>query len=265
MRIDTLSHHVPASQPRSDDYPCVLLTATVSVRSDMCLTVRTDTGTRLNDYRQAFHKWLAAPSVRKIVLVENSGFELSEFAAMSSKYHAKAVELLTFQSPPFQGSRGKGYGEMLCLQHALRESALLRSSGHVVKASGRYFLRNVDRLLDYLCRHPDLSAVCNLKRNLTWADSRAFAASVSFLEQYFVPRHELIDDSLGVCFENVLACAVHQLLADGGHWSMMPWLPEIEGIHATDNKRYRLGYLEIRARRLLHYLRLRLMGNERSV
>src|SRR5215472_863042 len=119
------------------DTPCVILTATISVQPDMCLTIRTDLSARLNDYRQAFIKWLNNPSAERIVLVENSGHDLSEFITLASRYPSKRVEFLSFKCVNFDGARGKGYGEMLCLDHVLRESKLLRESRHFVKASGR--------------------------------------------------------------------------------------------------------------------------------
>ena len=42
----------------------------------------------------------------------------------------QAVEFVSFTAPPFDGALGKGYGEMLCLEHALQNSRLLSESSH---------------------------------------------------------------------------------------------------------------------------------------
>lgn len=245
--------------------PCIVLTATITVKPDMCLTERKDYSTRLSDYRNSFQKWLDNRSVERIVVVENSGYGMEEFSAAARAVPGKQVEFLSFAAPEFDGARGKGYGEMLCLEHAIRNSRLLAGSGYFIKVSGRYYLRNADKLMMHLNAHPYLEAVCNLKRNLTWADSRAFAASTEFLTEYFTPMRELINDSQGVCFENVLARAVHRLMADGGKWSMLPEPPIIEGIHATDNRRYRLNPLDLVGRQIVHGLRIRLLGGTKLV
>ncbi len=239
----------------------IVLTATIRVRANMSMTVRTSTSLRLADYRESFLNWLSNRSVQRIVFVENSGYDLSEFEHLARMNSDKSVELLSFVCPDFPGERGKGYGEMFCLDYALRNSRLLEQSRHFIKTSGRYYLRNVQRLVNFLERHPELEVVCNLERNLTWADSRAFAGSVDFLRKYLIPFHETVDDSHGVCFENVLARAAHNLMACGGAWTMLPMVPEIVGVHATNNIKFRLTPWRIAGKRMLHGMRTRLLGS----
>lgn len=243
---------------------CIVLTATVTVPQDMYMTVRTDHATRLNDYRQAFAKWLSNPHVTRIVLVENSGYDLSEFVEASRRYPSKRVECLSFTSG-FDGGRGKGFGEMLCLDQALGRSELLRECSHIVKASGRYYLRNVGKLLSFLRQRPELDVVCNLRHNLTWADSRVFASSTRFLHEKFLPLQSSVSDSKGVCFEHVLARAAHQSMAEGGQWSMMPAVLRIEGVSATDNGIYGTNPIKLGVREAAHWLHLLLLGSPKRL
>jgi hypothetical protein len=239
--------------------PCVILTATVEVK-DTSFTLRTDTATRLNDYKQAFLKWVHTPSVKSLVLVENSGFDLAEFQRIADSIPHKKIELLSFTCPPFDGRLGKGYGESFCLEYASQHSKLLTASNYYLKATGRYYLRNAHSFLDFIAQNPDVDVVCNLTKNLTWADSRVFGGKTKFLEQYLYPLRESINDSADVYIEHVLARAIHTQIGDCGRWELPPELPEIEGISATINTSYRVNPFRALARRKLYQLKRRLVA-----
>jgi hypothetical protein len=218
-----------------DKTACLFLTATVVVQPDMCMTVRRDTSTRLADYLSAFKKWMVDPDVHYIVFVENTGYDLTVFRRMAETFPEKQVEFLSFVCPPFDGSLGKGYGEMLCLEHALQHSRLLHACSGFLKVTGRYYVRNAGSLLRFIANRSEFSAVCNFKQHLIWVDSRAFGGRVQFLRDYFVPMRHLINDSANSTFEHVLARAVHRVLSDRGRWSMTPQALEIEGISGSEN------------------------------
>lgn len=215
--------------------PCVVLTGTIKVADDICKTARKDLSTRLSDYTTAFKKWLMKPGVGSLVFVENSGYDLSEFQSLADAFPEKRVELLSFSCPPFDGSFGKGYGEMFCLKYCLDHSTILKQSSHLFKVTGRYDVANADELIRYISDHPETDVFCTLRRNLTWADSRAFGSRVDFLRDYLCPMHNQINDSKLSEFERVLARAIHEAMADGGTWSMWPQDVEILGVCGGDN------------------------------
>ena len=223
----------------------------------MCFTPRRDTRVRLTDYKNAFRRWIEDPETESIVLVENSGFELSDFEAIASSNPEKQVEILSFKCPPFDGSRGKGYGRCCVLSIALGHSKLVRASQRFLKVSGRYFVANSAALIRFLTNHAEVDVVCNFRSNLTWADSRAFGGSTRFLEQYLCPRKDQINDSERCWFEHVLARAVHQQLAESGTWSMTPEALEIVGVSATLERSWNRGHLGRLKQRLRHRLIIR--------
>jgi hypothetical protein len=235
------------------------LTATVAVR-DASFTLRTDTTTRLNDYNQAFLKWVQNPYVKSLVLVENSGFDLATFRKIADNFPDKKIELLSFTCPPFDGRLGKGYGEIYCLQYASQHSKLLSGSPYYLKATGRYYLRNAHSFLRFIAQNPDVDVVCNLTKNLTWADSRAFGGKTKFLEQYLYPLRESINDSAHVYLEHILARAIHMQIGNCGRWELPPDLPNIEGISATINISYRVNPFRALVRRQLYKLKRRLLA-----
>lgn len=245
----------------AEQAPCVILTATVTV-GDICLTARTDPKVRLADYKSAFSKWLADPSVETLVLVENSGFDLSEFEDIAKSRKPNQVELLSFICEPFDGRLGKGYGEILCLEHALQHSKLLQRSHQFLKASGRYYLRNARALLEFLSQHPELDVMCDLTRNLTWADSRAFGGKIEFLRRYLMPLRESINDSEHVFFEHALARATHQAMADARQWAMPPQSLDVNGVSASSNLSYEVNPLKSFARRALHRVKRTLTARQ---
>ena len=234
--------------------PCLLLTATIQVKNDMVFTARKDTISRLQDYKQALTLWLAHPEVQSLVLVENSGSDLSELREIASRTPEKTVEFLSFTAPPFDGALGKGYGEMICLEHALKHSRLLARSPQFIKATGRYYLANASRFLRYVQAQSQTDVICDLLLNLTWADSRVFAGSTDFLRTLLFPLREQINDSQGINFENILARAVHVCMARGGSWAEPPFPLEIQGISGSQDRGWRMSLRDRLAVRLRHRL-----------
>ncbi len=218
---------------RDDVAPCLILTATVQVKHDMAFVARRDTATRLDDYKGAFTRWVQTAGFPLIVYVENSGYDLSEFRNIAASAPEKRVEFLSFVCPPFDGSLGKGYGEMLCLKHCVANSEILRRAPRFFKVTGRYYLANAAALLQPLAERQDLDLLCNLEQNLTWADSRAFGASTEFLEKYFFPRLPEINDTEGSTFEQVLARACHAVMADRGSWAPLPEALQVHGVSGS--------------------------------
>lgn len=233
--------------------PCLLLTATVQVREDIRLTARRDTGTRLNDYKQAFEQWVANPKVSSIVFVENSGFDLSAFEAIARNAPEKRVEFISFECPPFDGGvGGKSYGEMLCIERCLQDSQLLKAAPSFLKVTGRYYVANINSLIDFIAAHPEYTAVCNFFRNLTWGDSRVFGGSLDLLSRYLYPMRGLIDENADLGIEQVLARAIHQVMADGGKWTSTPETLQIHGVSGTLGNSWTPGALERFKQKIRH-------------
>ena len=222
--------------------PPLMLTATIQVRTDIRMTSRRDTGIRLNDYKTSLRRWLGNPAVKSIVFVENSGFDLSDLEAIARSFPGKQAEFLSFNCPTFNGAiGGKSLGELLCFEHCLAKSEILKSAPRFLKVTGRYYIPNAQSLMVFLANRPDLDVVCNLYRNLTWGDSRVFGATNAFIQDYLLPMRDLIDEEADLGIEQVLARAVHQLMAKGGKWSATPEWLEVQGISGTLGKAYKVN------------------------
>jgi hypothetical protein len=222
--------------------PSLMLTATIQVRTDIRATPRRDIDIRLNDYKTSLRRWLGNPAVTSVVFVENSGFDLSDLEAIARAFPGKHVEFLSFDCPAFNGARGgKSLGEMLCFEHCLAKSEVLKSASSFLKVTGRYYVPNAQSLMRLLADRPDIDVVCNLYRNLTWGDSRVFGATNAFLQDYLLPMRDMIDEVADLGIEQVLARAVHQLMANGGRWSATPEWLEVQGISGTVGEAYKVN------------------------
>lgn len=217
----------------------LLLTASIDTKG-RAMTLRSDPLLRLDDYKTALLKWLAEPGLEKIVFCENSGYDLESLKNLSVSHNrlGKEIEFISFHGQSFPPDLGKGYGEMRILAHACQASRLITDTCMVVKATGRYYVENISALLGGMDGGADI--VCNLTRNLSYADSRLFFARKAFFERYLLPMQEMINDSQGLYFEHAFARAAHKAMGDGMRWSLFPCLPEIVGISGTENVSYRL-------------------------
>ena len=63
---------------------CLILTATINP-GGMPDFIRKDSQIRLNDYKKSFQFWLKKSSVKIIILIENSNYDLSYFHNLAKK------------------------------------------------------------------------------------------------------------------------------------------------------------------------------------
>ena len=224
----------------------LLLTATVNPGA--CInTARSDPAQRLADYRQALRGWIAHGCFPKVVLAENSGVAAELFAEEAALARTRGLAFEFVPCPPGDQdpARGKGYGELGIIAAALAGSAIIAAGGSgavVVKGTGRYVQANPRTLAALAARGLDgCAVVCDLRGNLSHADSRVFAATAGFLVGHLLPQRVVVDDRKYVFFEHVLARAVHTAMGAGASWRPLPAVPRIVGIGGTDNRGHRLS------------------------
>jgi hypothetical protein len=236
--------------------PVLLLTATVDPGA-CAFTVRADPATRLADYRLALSRWIAARSFSRIVWCESSGWPLADLDDLRTAAAGNGIDLqlISFRGQDFDMTLGKGYGELGIISHALAHAPSLRGGeAPLVKVTGRYFVANPAPLLALLGRADAPKMVCDLREDLTVADSRIFAASRDIISTYLIPLRSLANDSKQVFFEHLLARAAHAAMGAGLSWALMPMVPRILGVSATRGQRH--GYAL--SKRLRHRLKRRL-------
>jgi hypothetical protein len=143
------------------------------------------------------------------------------------------VEILSFYGQLDHPEYGKGYGEMRIIGYALDHSKIMQQSKMIMKITGRLIVPNAGRIAKAVSKTSGIEVFCDLRKNLSTADSRLFCATPRFLKEYLMPFQEIVNESAGICIEDILARAVHRAMADGLHWSMLPYAHDMRGIAAT--------------------------------
>ena len=233
----------------------VLLTATVDPRG-MVRTVISDPDTRLREYHAVIGDVMSQLPTVPIVVCDNSGRGVEQGAQGETVASwPDQVQFVSFDDHGEAVLRGKGYGEMGIIEHVLENVPVVKAADLIVKVTGRYRVVNMGTLIPEIAALGSIDVVVDLVAGMTQADCRFFAASPRFLRDYLIPLRESIDDDHDVCFEHVLARAVHRAMADGLVWRPMPDVPVIVGRSGTNGRLYASGWVRVlirRVRKLVH-------------
>lgn len=229
---------------------CILLPATINVRG-VAFLKRSDPKIRENDYISALGKWIQETNY-PIVFCENSNSDLKRIKEAIEQYINREIEFLQFDGNNYPRDLGKGYGMLLTIRYALQNSILIKNSDYVVVVTGRYFVKNIQKIVMLLSKNEDIYVTADLKRNLTWADARIFAFKPSFVLVYLSPFQDLINDSKGFYLEHALARAALQAIIDGHIWMPLPSKPFIVGYSGTSNTPYNTTRLRWLGGEIIH-------------
>lgn len=187
-----------------DSYPLVM-TAAIDTKGMSGVSVQ-DVKERAGQYLGTLQFYLQNSAVTRIVFVDNSGYALDEFEALVSRYPDKQVELLSCDLNDYPRHLGKSYGELRVLDYVADHSKLVTEAGGYFKATGRFPILNLGRLIDEAKRRRPWSMFCDNKDHriydwlhLGWTghacDTRFFGVSLDFYRKFFNGREEELDDS----------------------------------------------------------------------
>jgi hypothetical protein len=153
----------------------IVMTATITPKSDAFLLARTDPELRRRDYELALRHYLKALSrgvFDQLLFAENSGANLDALHALVRETGlADQVEFLSRYGLDYPSEYGRGYGEFLLLDRVM-DSPLMRAQSPdsiVWKITGRYRIANIEQLIRKRPKHFDL--YCNCKDYpVRWTD-----------------------------------------------------------------------------------------------
>lgn len=175
----------------------ILLTACVNP-GNMVNTVLVDAEIRRKQYIDALKFYLAETDY-PIVFIENTEENFSDL--FKDYITSKRLEYITFQgNNNLYQKRGKGYGEAVIIEYALRYSQFIHECEYVVKITGRLKLINMKWIL-WLHKYiiPKCDIQCGMDVKARFSDSRLMISNITFLK-YFIAKKEMINDD----FECVL-------------------------------------------------------------
>jgi hypothetical protein len=137
----------------------LLLTATVSPRPDQPSLALVNPAERFEEYRNAmahYVKLLNMGAISGILFAENSGYDLTRFAAL---FPLARIEWLSIDPEVIPSGFHRGYAEFQLIDAALARSQLFQCMSpdvRIWKVSGRYIVRNLRRVVRLAPRRFDL-------------------------------------------------------------------------------------------------------------
>jgi hypothetical protein len=202
----------------------------------MSLTVLQDGNSRKQQCVDSIRFYLDKTDI-PILFVENSGNDISYL--FRQEIQIGRLEILTFKGNDYDKKLGKGYGEMLILEHASIFSHFFKSASFIFKITGRYKVLNIG---SYINRYYDNKNVfdltCNFTKNLSYVDARFWGANPSFYTKILIKYKDMINDSKSMYFEHVLCKAAHEAIINGYKYSSLYHYPRYGGVSGTNGTTY---------------------------
>ncbi|MDB5143817.1 MAG: hypothetical protein JWQ66_2530 [Mucilaginibacter sp.] len=233
--------------------PLLFLTGCINP-NHMPFTLLADPKIRHEQYVKAIDFYLKRTNL-PILFVENSGVDVSN--EFSSYIDSNRVEILTFNGNDFDRSLGKGFGEMLIIEHAIKHSEFFKRADFIFKITGRYKVLNINSFIKQLAGRPQIQVLVDLRKFLSYSDSRFWGAERDFFFR-LIESKDQVNDSANVFFEHVLCRLVHQRIIENCTYAFLKYMPRYSGIYGTTNTSYndswRYWFPENVKHRLRHYL-----------
>ncbi|MGF1480916.1 MAG: hypothetical protein ACFB4I_15760 [Cyanophyceae cyanobacterium] len=234
------NHHTSQSLNIETDL-ALLLTASIDIKG-MPRATPTVPEQRQEDYFNALSYYVNNhPQVRKIIFVENSGWNLDRVKeATRENPHNKEVDFVSLDCNDFPREYGKGYGECLLIDKGIAASELAQSVNYIAKITGRIYLLNLTQLLRSV-RDP-YDCYCDYKdhgwriRRL-WGetgvgphcDTRFLVFSLDFYRQHLQKLHRQHPGG-GFCIEAEVYNAMKEAEAQEKIISRFPLEPDYRGV-----------------------------------
>ena len=216
----------------------LILTCTIDP-GNMPNLVRKNIETRLNDYKKSLNFWINNKDVNKIILIENSGSDLSYFRNLVKSENNKEIEILSTNSNnSYDKNLGKGYGQYLCLKEVFESSKIAQKTNYFINVTGRYCITNFNLILKDIISN-NTNIYINLSNNLKYTNPSLFGGSKKFFTNYVLPETKKTNDSLNNIFESCVANATLKAISDGMSLSKTPLYADIQGFIGTNGKQYK--------------------------
>lgn len=217
-------------------YKSVLLLTACINPNGMTYTKLQDCNIRLSQYKNALN-WYLANTLFPIIFIENSNTYIGD--DYQTYINSGRIEFITFDGNNFPKYLGKGYGEALILQKALNESVLLRNSDFVIKVTGRLIILNILGLAKESLKKETVSSLAYLNRDGEKICSSYFIISpITFLQDFFLKKKELINDSKGIYFEHVLYMAIVEWINEGNKFHSFYRYIDTLGVSGSSGENY---------------------------
>lgn len=230
----------------------ILLTSAINPKG-VVYTKRNNPELREKDYIDSLRKWLTLTPY-PIIFCDSSGYDLKKIRDILGSENERVGEVLSFDAD-FPREYGKGYGELLIIKHAMENSRLIRDCDYLIKSTGRYFVKNICKIVERLLLDEQLYISADLMQNLTFADSKIFVTKPEFTKEYLFNYQRILNDSEHVYFEHVMAMAICEAISHRKKWLPLPYKPIIMGHSGTGNFVYADNFIRNATKELAHKIK----------
>ena len=221
----------------------IILTCTVNP-IQMPNLVRSNPEIRFQDYKKSFNFWVNNAFVNKIILLENSNFDLSYFNEVAEDIKNKEIEIISSNSNnEYDKSLGKGYGQYLCLKEIFDQSQIAKTTKYFIDVTGRHCVKNFKAIIKDIIKN-ESDIYVNITDNLKFADANIYGGTKNFFINYLLPETKKTNDSQNKIFENCVASATLKAISDGMNLSKTPIYADIEGFIGTNGKKYKQSIIK---------------------
>ena len=221
----------------------IILTCTINP-IQMPNLVRSNPEIRFQDYKKSFNFWANNSFVNKIILLENSNFDLSYFNKIAKDIKNKEIEIISSNSNnKYDKSLGKGYGQYLCLKEIFDQSQIAKTTKYFIDVTGRHCVKNFKAIIKDIIKN-ESDIYVNITDNLKFADANIYGGTKNFFINYLLPETKKTNDSQNKIFENCVASATLKAISDGMNLSKTPIYADIEGFIGTNGKKYKQNIIK---------------------
>jgi hypothetical protein len=221
----------------------IILTCTINP-IQMPNLARSNPEIRFQDYKKSFNFWVNNTFVNKIILIENSNYDLSYFNKIAKDIKNKEIEIISSNSNNrYDKSLGKGYGQYLCLKEVFDQSQIAKTTKYFVDVTGRHCIKNFKAIIEDIIKN-ESDIYVNITDNLKFADANIYGGTKKFFINYLLPETKKTNDSQNNIFENCVASATLKAVSDGMNLSKTPIYADIEGFIGTNGKKYKQSIIK---------------------
>lgn len=211
-----------------------------------------DRSSRLNETIKTISFYAKRFPQYEYIFCDNTGEDLNGILDESINCNVN-ITYLSFKQESYDvNDRSGGYGEINCIDYALKHIEGASNRDIILKINARYQLLNLDKIIEYI-RNNDAVVYGNLRQYGTWMDSRVFAANIDFFENFFLEGKEKISNKKSFYFENILARSVHKLLSEGLKWLPWAFAPRIRGVSNATKRKYSTHGLRYMLKIIYHH------------
>lgn len=234
--------------------PLLVLSATIEPCGVPQLALA-DPALRRRQYLDAVMYWLRAFKGHRLVFVENSGADLSEFQALAAAANG-VLEIIGLPNEPYPPSLGKGYGEFRMIDAAVTQSRLMRDASHFAKITGRLTVRNMPNMWRRLPPAFDLIADAfpiAHEPNGGRTDSRLVFFSTAFYREQATGLYQTMNDAGYFFAEHAIWRLMQTAPPSARIFTRLPVEPAWQGTSGT----YGADYGDLKSRLKRPFKRLR--------